>query len=78
MHRGLLLDSARHFLPVPLLRSALDAMTANKLNVLHWHVSDTQSAPLDAWEAAGSYAPLAGGAAAYGPRLTYSRQDVEG
>ena len=32
-HRGVLLDSSRHFLPVPTLTSFLDAMAMNKLNV---------------------------------------------
>ncbi|MBC8085370.1 MAG: family 20 glycosylhydrolase, partial [Hymenobacter sp.] len=40
--RGLLIDAARHFMPVSLLKRNLDAMAAVKLNVLHWHLSDDQ------------------------------------
>ena len=40
--RGLLLDPARHFLPVSSIRQTLDAMAAVKLNVLHWHLTDDQ------------------------------------
>jgi hexosaminidase len=40
--RGLLLDAARHFLPVPVVKRNLDAMAAVKLNVLHWHLCDDQ------------------------------------
>jgi len=40
--RGLLMDAARHFLPVPVIKRNLDAMAAVKLNVLHWHLSDDQ------------------------------------
>ncbi|UOR05743.1 beta-N-acetylhexosaminidase [Hymenobacter aerilatus] len=40
--RGLLIDAARHFMPVPLIKRNLDAMAAVKLNVLHWHLSDDQ------------------------------------
>ncbi|GAA4375125.1 beta-N-acetylhexosaminidase [Hymenobacter koreensis] len=40
--RGLLIDAARHFLPVPVIKRNLDAMAAVKLNVLHWHLSDDQ------------------------------------
>ena len=34
-HRGLLVDSARHFLPVGLLRRAVDGMASAKLSALH-------------------------------------------
>ncbi|WP_158010211.1 beta-N-acetylhexosaminidase [Hymenobacter glacialis] len=40
--RGLLMDPARHFLPVAVIKRNLDAMAAVKLNVLHWHLSDDQ------------------------------------
>jgi len=40
--RGLLLDVARHWMPIPVIERNLDAMTAVKLNVFHWHLSDDQ------------------------------------
>lgn len=40
--RGLLIDVARHFLSVDLLRSVIDGMALLKLNVLHLHLSDDQ------------------------------------
>jgi len=40
--RGLSIDAARHFLPVPVIKRNLDAMAAVKLNVLHWHLTDDQ------------------------------------
>jgi len=40
--RGLLVDAARHFLPVPVIKRNLDGMAAVKLNVLHWHLCDDQ------------------------------------
>jgi len=40
--RGLSLDVARHWMPVPVIERNLDAMAAVKLNVLHWHLSDDQ------------------------------------
>ena len=38
--RGLLIDTARHYLPLPSLLAMLDAMAALKLNTLHWHLTD--------------------------------------
>jgi hexosaminidase len=40
--RGLLLDSGRHFMPLPVIERTLDGMALVKLNVLHWHLSDDQ------------------------------------
>jgi len=40
--RGVLLDSARHFLPVADILRQLDGMAAAKLNVFHWHLTDDQ------------------------------------
>ena len=40
--RGLLLDSARHFIPVADIKRQIDGMAAAKLNVLHWHLTDDQ------------------------------------
>jgi hexosaminidase len=40
--RGLMIDSGRHFMPVPVIERNLDGMEAVKLNVLHWHLSENQ------------------------------------
>ena len=40
--RGLLVDVSRHFEPVSTIERTLDGMSAVKLNVLHWHLSDDQ------------------------------------
>ncbi len=40
--RGLLIDSCRHFMPVDVIKRNLDGMSAVKLNVLHWHLTEDQ------------------------------------
>ena len=40
--RGLMLDVARHFIPLKTLRETVDRMSLLKLNVLHLHLSDDQ------------------------------------
>jgi hexosaminidase len=40
--RGLLIDVARHFQTMEVLKRTLDAMAAVKLNVLHWHLTEDQ------------------------------------
>jgi len=40
--RGLLIDVARHYEPIEVLKRNLDAMAAVKLNVFHWHLTEDQ------------------------------------
>jgi hexosaminidase len=40
--RGLMLDTARHFLPKAEVLRFIDLLALHKLNVLHWHLTDDQ------------------------------------
>ena len=72
-HRGALVDSSRHFLALPALQAFVDALAYTKMNVLHWHIVDSQSFPyvssaFPSLSAAGAYTPV--------ERHTYSQADV--
>ena len=40
--RGLMIDVARHYQPLEVLKRNLDAMASVKMNVFHWHLCDDQ------------------------------------
>jgi hexosaminidase len=40
--RGLMIDAARHFQPVDVIKRNLSAMASMKMNVFHWHLADDQ------------------------------------
>lgn len=45
-YRGLMIDTARNFYSVEALCRHVDALAAAKMNVFHWHLSDTQAWPI--------------------------------
>ena len=46
-HRGVMVDSSRHFLSKRVLFDTLDLMEINKMNVLHWHLTDDPAFPYE-------------------------------
>lgn len=71
-HRGILLDTARNFMPLPDVLRTIDAMAWSKLNRLHIHVTDSQS-----WPIVIPSMPELSEKGAYHPSQTYSPEDIE-
>ncbi|KAL6514996.1 hypothetical protein OROGR_020575 [Orobanche gracilis] len=72
MHRGVLLDTSRNYYEVEDLRRLIRAMSMNKLNVFHWHITDLQSFPLVV-----PSEPELAAKGAYGKDMMYTAADVK-
>ncbi|KAK0485304.1 N-acetylhexosaminidase [Armillaria luteobubalina] len=71
-YRGLMLDTARNFFPVSDLKRTLDAMSWVKMSTLHWHVTDSQSFPLEVAEF-----PNLSAKGAYSSSMIYTTSDIK-
>ena len=85
--RGLMLDPARHFLPVADVEQIVDQMGEHKLNVLHLHLTDDQGwrieikrypelTKIGAWRTPPSNGGPGGEKGAYGG--FYTQEDIRG
>lgn len=45
-YRGIMIDSARHFLSTAAIKRVIESMPLSKLNILHWHIVDDESFPI--------------------------------
>ncbi|XP_052063159.1 beta-hexosaminidase subunit beta-like [Mytilus californianus] len=70
-HRGVLVDSARHFMTKEVMLDILEGMYQNKMNVLHWHLVDDQSFPYQS-----KVFPDLSNKGAYHPSLVYTHEDI--
>jgi hypothetical protein len=71
-YRGLMIDTARHYIPLELILTNLQIMAANKLNVLHWHMTDSQS-----WPYQSTLYPEVSQAGAYCPECVYNATQIQ-
>ena len=71
-HRGFAIDSARNFMEVALLKRIIDGLSYNKLNVLHWHMTDSNSFPF-----VSSREPLMAIYGAHTAREVYRAADIQ-
>lgn len=69
-HRGMLVDTARHYLSLDSLKKIIDTLPMNKFNVLHWHTVDAESFPLQTPSAPSL------GQAVFSPSMVYSMDDL--
>ncbi|GAB0136924.1 woronin body major protein [Epichloe bromicola] len=70
-YRGIMLDTGRNFISVCKIKEQIDGLALSKMNILHWHITDTQSWPIQLK----SYPEVTKDA--YSPRESYSEQDVQ-
>ncbi|XP_057959655.1 beta-hexosaminidase 2 [Malania oleifera] len=70
-HRGVLLDTSRNYYGVQDILRTIEAMSGNKLNVFHWHITDSHSFPLVL-----PSEPDLAGKGAYGPNMVYTPENV--
>uniref|UniRef100_A0A914Z492 beta-N-acetylhexosaminidase n=1 Tax=Panagrolaimus superbus TaxID=310955 RepID=A0A914Z492_9BILA len=71
-HRGIMLDSSRHFLSVNIIKRQLDLMAQNKMNVFHWHLTDTEAFPYTS-----AKYPELSAKGAYTPKHVYSIDQIK-
>ncbi|XP_038217002.1 probable beta-hexosaminidase fdl [Zerene cesonia] len=71
-YRGLMIDTARNYIPVIDLMRTIDAMAMCKLNTFHWRISDVTSFPMELLSV--SELKEYG---AYERALIYTRKDVK-
>jgi hexosaminidase len=70
-HRGIMLDTSRNYYSVAAILRTIDGCAASKLNVLHLHITDAQSWPLEI-----EALPELSAKGAYRPDYVYTPSDI--
>jgi len=71
-YRGVILDTSRNFISIANLKGLIDGLSYNKLNMFHWHITDTHSFPFYS-----KSVPLLTKYGAYSPRQIYTIEDMK-
>lgn len=71
-HRGILLDTARNFVSKKVIKNTIEGMAMSKLNVFHWHITDSQSFPY-----VSKSVPELSQLGAYTPSKVYTAADIQ-
>ena len=67
-----MIDTTRHYLSMKTLERTIDSLMYNKMNVLHWHISDDESFPLLL-----KSRPEIAKSSAYFGKLVYTYDDIQ-
>ena len=70
-YRGVMIDTGRNFLTLKKIKEQIDGLALSKLNILHWHLDDDQSWPVEM-----KSLPMMT-KDAYSPREIYSQNDLK-
>lgn len=70
-YRGILLDTSRNYISVPVIKRIIDGMSLSKLNTFHWHITDSHSFPY-----VSKSNPNLSRLGAYSPSKVYTPEDV--
>ena len=46
-YRGVMIDTARNWISIDMMKKIIDGLSYNKLNILHWHLTDAESFPFE-------------------------------
>ncbi|RZF41892.1 hypothetical protein LSTR_LSTR005660 [Laodelphax striatellus] len=70
-YRALTLDTARNFIPIEDIRRTIDGMASVKMNIFHWHITDSHSFPMES-----KTFPNLTIYGAYGPDKIYTQKEI--
>ncbi|CAL8127228.1 unnamed protein product [Orchesella dallaii] len=46
-YRGVMLDTSRNYFSIEKIKRLIDGLSYNKLNIFHWHITDSHSFPME-------------------------------